>query len=90
MKGMRPGIGRETFRAVRMLLFLLLLTMLMPMTGPAAHGAEYYTTQAFDVTMDVRNDNSFLMKEEIQVTFCDVRKLFLSLLHFYWINGHTT
>ena len=32
MKGMRPGIGRETFRAVRMLLFLLLLTMLMPMT----------------------------------------------------------
>jgi hypothetical protein len=38
--------------------------MLMPMIGPAAHGAEYYTTQAFDVTMDVRNDNSFLMKEE--------------------------
>lgn len=73
MKGIRPGIGRETFRAVRMLLFLLLLTMLMPMTGPAAHGAEYYTTQAFDVTMDVRNDNSFLMKEEIQVTFTEPR-----------------
>lgn len=73
MKGMRPGIGRETFRVVRMLLFFLLLTMLMPMAGPAAHGAEYYTTQAFDVTMDVRNDNSFLMKEEIQVTFTEPR-----------------
>lgn len=56
-----------------MLLFFLLLTMLMPMIGPAAHGAEYYTTQAFDVTMDVRNDNSFLMKEEIQVTFTEPR-----------------
>ena len=55
------------------MLFFLLLTMLMPMVGPAVHGAEYYTTQAFDVTMDVRNDNSFLMKEEIQVTFTEPR-----------------
>ena len=73
MKGMKRRAGRETVRILRMLIFFLLITMLMPMADPAVHGAEYYTTQAFRVTMDVRNDNSFFMTEEIHVTFTEPR-----------------
>lgn len=73
MKGMKRRTGRETVRILRMLIFFLLITMLMPMADPAVHGAEYYTTQAFRVTMDVRNDNSFFMTEEIHVTFTEPR-----------------
>lgn len=73
MEKMRLGIGRRRVRSYRLLLFCLLLTLLIPIAGSAVHGAEYYTTQAFNVTMDVQNDNSFVMTEEIRVTFTEPR-----------------
>ena len=73
MERMRLGIGRRRVRSYWLLLFCLLLTLLIPIAGSAVHGAEYYTTQAFNVTMDVQNDNSFVMTEEIRVTFTEPR-----------------
>jgi uncharacterized membrane protein YgcG len=52
--------------------FLLVIVLFIPLHADA-YGAEYYNTNEYNVTMDVASDNSFLLKEEINVTFTEPR-----------------
>ena len=53
---------------------LILLTVMIYAPGPVnSYGAEFYNTNEYNVTMDVSDDNSFLMKEEIKVSYTEPR-----------------
>lgn len=51
-------------------LTVFLLNIQMPLT---AFGLEYYDTNEYNVNMDVNKDNSFMISEEIKVTFSEPR-----------------
>ncbi len=58
----------------RIFAVLLLLVVTIYIPGPVnSYGAEYYNTNEYNVTMDVAKDNSFLMKEEIKVSYTEPR-----------------
>src|SRR5665648_1255161 len=50
--------------------FLLAVVLFIPWQINS-YGAEYYNTNEYNVTMNVSQDNSFLMKEEINVTYTE-------------------
>ena len=52
--------------------FLLAVVLFIPWQINS-YGAEYYNTNEYNVTMNVSQDNSFLMKEEINVTYTEPR-----------------
>jgi len=57
------------------ILVLLVLAMAV-LCGPApekAYGTEYYNTNEYNVTVDVAEDNSFFITEEIKVSFTEPR-----------------
>lgn len=55
-----------------LVLFSLLLVLGLSGAGEA-YGAEYYNTNEYNVTMEVAEDNSFWMTEEIKVTYTEPR-----------------
>ena len=58
----------------RVFALLVLLAMMLLIPGPVdSYGAEYYNTNQYNVTMDVAEDNSFVMTEEINVTYTEPR-----------------
>src|SRR5665648_110488 len=58
----------------RIFAVLSLLALMIYAPGPVnSYGAEFYNTNEYNVTMDVSEDNSFLMKEEIKVSYTQPR-----------------
>lgn len=58
----------------RIFAVLILLTVMIYIPGPVnSYGAEFYNTNEYNVTMDVSEDNSFWMKEEIKVSYTEPR-----------------
>ncbi|MBK5247643.1 MAG: DUF2207 domain-containing protein, partial [Peptostreptococcaceae bacterium] len=58
----------------RIFAVLILLAVMIYAPGPVnSYGAEFYNTNEYNVTIDVFEDNSFWMKEEIKVSYTEPR-----------------
>ncbi len=70
---------------LRLFALFLLLGVTICISGPVnSYGAEYYNTNEYNVTLDVAEDNSFFVKEEIKVTYTEPRH---GLYRYIPLNG---